>query len=199
MVGGSPTGERFPAVAAASIRSGANDDRAASGRIQPVEVAAKISSKRSCARVHRSNDGGGTAAAAPERRDDRATAAASGAADLSRPSGAWRYRTKVSAEKPPYSHSAIACATSLGSKLRRTRQAGREAGRHNGAHDERFIQSALREWAYGVPYGRSSERTAMLKRWTHHYNWHRPHQGIGGHAPISRLNRPRNNLLTVHT
>ena len=64
---------------------------------------------------------------------------------------------------------------------------------------ERFIQSALREWAYGVPYGRSSERTAMLRRWTHHYNWHRPHQGIGGHAPISRLNRPRNNLLTVHT
>src|SRR5437016_5683090 len=27
---------------------------------------------------------------------------------------------------------------------------------------ERFIQSALREWAYGIPYQRSSERTAML-------------------------------------
>jgi transposase InsO family protein len=64
---------------------------------------------------------------------------------------------------------------------------------------ERFIQSALREWAYGIAYGRSSERTNMLKRWTHHYNWHRPHQEIGGHAPISRLNRSRNNLLTVHT
>jgi transposase InsO family protein len=64
---------------------------------------------------------------------------------------------------------------------------------------ERFIQSALREWAYGIVYGRSSERTTMLSRWTHHYNWHRPHQGIGGAAPISRLNRPRNNLLTVHT
>ena len=64
---------------------------------------------------------------------------------------------------------------------------------------ERFIQSALREWAYGIAYGRSSERTTMLKRWTHHYNWHRPHQGIGGHAPISRLNQSRNNLLTVHT
>jgi transposase InsO family protein len=64
---------------------------------------------------------------------------------------------------------------------------------------ERFIQSALREWAYGIPYGRSSERTAMLKRWTHHYNWHRPHQGIGGAAPISRLKRPRNNLLTLHS
>jgi transposase InsO family protein len=64
---------------------------------------------------------------------------------------------------------------------------------------ERFIQSALREWAYGIPYGRSSERTAMLKRWTHHYNWHRPHQGIGGFAPISRLQRSRKNLLTLHT
>ena len=63
---------------------------------------------------------------------------------------------------------------------------------------ERFIQSALREWAYGISYGRSSERTAMLKRWTHHYNWHRPHQGIGGTAPLSRLRRSRNNLLTLH-
>lgn len=64
---------------------------------------------------------------------------------------------------------------------------------------ERFIQSALREWAYGIPYNHSSERTAMLERWTHHYNWHRPHQGIGGHAPVSRLARSRNNLLQLHT
>lgn len=64
---------------------------------------------------------------------------------------------------------------------------------------ERFIQSALREWAYGIPYQHSAERTAMLKRWNHHYNWHRPHQGIGGVAPMSRLNRIRNNLLTLHS
>jgi transposase InsO family protein len=64
---------------------------------------------------------------------------------------------------------------------------------------ERFIQSALREWAYGIPYHHSTERTAMLKRWNHHYNWHRPHQGIGGDAPMSRLSRSRNNLLTLHT
>ena len=63
---------------------------------------------------------------------------------------------------------------------------------------ERFIQSALREWAYGIPYRRSAERTAMLKRWNHHYNWHRPHQGIGGLAPMSRLSSDRNNLLTLH-
>jgi transposase InsO family protein len=64
---------------------------------------------------------------------------------------------------------------------------------------ERFIQSALREWAYGIPYDHSSERTSMLNRWTHHYNWHRPHQGIGGLAPVSRLGRTRNNLLTLHS
>jgi transposase InsO family protein len=64
---------------------------------------------------------------------------------------------------------------------------------------ERFIQSALREWAYGIPYNHSRERTAMLERWTHHYNWHRPHQGIKGLAPISRLPQSHNNLLTLHS
>ena len=64
---------------------------------------------------------------------------------------------------------------------------------------ERFIQSALREWAYGFTYQNSSERTQALDHWLHHYNWHRPHQGIGGVAPMTRLNKSRNNLLTLHT
>ena len=64
---------------------------------------------------------------------------------------------------------------------------------------ERFIQSALREWAYGFTYQHSSERKAALDHWNHHYNWHRPHQGIGGAAPMSRLNHSGNNLLTLHT
>jgi len=64
---------------------------------------------------------------------------------------------------------------------------------------ERFIQSALREWAYGIPYNNSTERTAMLERWIHHYNWHRPHQGIKGVPPISRLTQSANNLLTLHS
>jgi hypothetical protein len=29
--------------------------------------------------------------------------------------------------------------------------------------------------------------TAMLNRSLHHYNWHRPHHGIGKPAPIIRL------------
>ena len=62
--------------------------------------------------------------------------------------------------------------------------------------DERQLQ--LREWAYGIAYNHSKERQTMLERWIHHYNWHRPHQGIRGIAPISRLPRSRNNLLTLH-
>ncbi len=64
---------------------------------------------------------------------------------------------------------------------------------------ERFIQSALREWAYGTVYNHSQDRAAMLDRWIHHYNWHRPHQGIAGLAPISRLAQSSNNLLTLHS
>ena len=64
---------------------------------------------------------------------------------------------------------------------------------------ERFIQSALREWAYAFTYQNSQQRCDLLDEWTHHYNWHRPHQGIGGLAPMSRLRSSRNNLLTLHT
>jgi transposase InsO family protein len=38
----------------------------------------------------------------------------------------------------------------------------------------------------------------MLNEWNHHYNWHRPHQGIAGLAPMSRLRTNRNNLLQLH-
>ena len=64
---------------------------------------------------------------------------------------------------------------------------------------ERFIQSALREWAYRSTYQHSTQRTAALDEWIHHYNWHRPHQGIDGLAPISRLPVDRYNLLTLHS
>ena len=62
---------------------------------------------------------------------------------------------------------------------------------------ERFIQSALREWAYGFTYPHSSERTQALGRGNHLYNWHRPHQGTGRAVPMSRLRSSRNNLLTL--
>jgi transposase InsO family protein len=64
---------------------------------------------------------------------------------------------------------------------------------------ERFIQSALREWAYGWRYETSAQRTEALAAWQHHYNWHRPHSGIRGAVPMSRLKDSANNLLTGHT
>jgi len=53
---------------------------------------------------------------------------------------------------------------------------------------ERFIQTALREWAYQVPYQNSGERTKALEIWLHHYNNHRPHSSLGGKPPYSRVN-----------
>jgi transposase InsO family protein len=64
---------------------------------------------------------------------------------------------------------------------------------------ERFIQTALREWAYARPYDHSDRRTEELPRWLHHYNWHRPHGGIHAKTPISRLALNQDNLLRLHT
>ena len=64
---------------------------------------------------------------------------------------------------------------------------------------ERFIQSALREWAYGQVYANSEQRCAALPLWTHFYNWHRQHHGIDLKPPMSRLSISRKNVLTLHS
>lgn len=64
---------------------------------------------------------------------------------------------------------------------------------------ERFIQSALREWAYGRAYENSDQRRAALPAWNHFYNWHRRHHGIDCQPPMSRLLASRKNLLTLHS
>ena len=64
---------------------------------------------------------------------------------------------------------------------------------------ERFIQTALREWAYAKAYPTSGCRAAELPIWLHRYNWHRPHGGIKLKTPISRLGLSENNLLRLHT
>ena len=63
---------------------------------------------------------------------------------------------------------------------------------------ERFIQTALREWAYAQPYIHSDRRTAELPRWLHRYNWHRPHGSLDANPPISRLALAEDNLLRLH-
>lgn len=64
---------------------------------------------------------------------------------------------------------------------------------------ERFIQSALREWAYGRTYQCSAERGTALAHWNHFYNWHRPHHGIQCQVPMARISTNANNVLTIHS
>lgn len=63
----------------------------------------------------------------------------------------------------------------------------------------RFIQTALREWAYAKVYETSDQRAANLPIWNHMYNWHRPHGGIKDQTPISRLAITGDNLLRHHS
>jgi transposase InsO family protein len=62
---------------------------------------------------------------------------------------------------------------------------------------ERFIQTAIREWAYARLYQNSQERNAYLAPWIHQYNWHRPHASLNQMPPISRaaIDIDVNNLL----
>ncbi len=63
---------------------------------------------------------------------------------------------------------------------------------------ERFIQTALREWAYAHTYDHSEERKNALPTWIHDYNWHRRHGSLEGKTPISVLDFSADNLLRLH-
>ena len=52
---------------------------------------------------------------------------------------------------------------------------------------ERFIQTALREWAYVKPYRSSAARAGALAPFLTSYNTTRPHTAHGRKPPISRL------------
>lgn len=64
---------------------------------------------------------------------------------------------------------------------------------------ERFIQTALREWAYARTYQNSWEREEQLTLWLHDYNFHRPHASLNLDTPASRSRLNRNNLLSPHS
>jgi transposase InsO family protein len=58
---------------------------------------------------------------------------------------------------------------------------------------ERFIQTLLREWAYGRVFQTSAHRTTALEPWLIHYNFNRPHGALSHKPPGSRLtNAPGN-------
>ncbi len=70
----------------------------------------------------------------------------------------------------------------LGIQHRRTRP---YTPRTNGKA-ERFIQTALREWAYAKHWKNSDERDQNLQPWTAYYNFARPHGSLNYNPPISR-------------
>jgi len=61
---------------------------------------------------------------------------------------------------------------------------------------ERFIQTCLREWAYGRVWANSAERTGWLPAFLTYYNARRPHSALGYQPPASRLYG--NNLLQLN-
>jgi len=87
-----------------------------------------------------------------------------------------------------------ACAE-LGLKHIRTRP---YTPRTNGKA-ERFIQTALREWAYAASYTSSNERASELPRWLHEYNHFRNHKSLQKQTPMSRIGKGVNNVLQLHT
>ena len=76
-----------------------------------------------------------------------------------------------------------AAAAAAGVELRHTRPYRPQT---NGKA-ERFIQILQNEWAYARPYRANADRLRALPRWLYHYNHRRPHGGVGGVVPVSRL------------
>jgi transposase InsO family protein len=95
---------------------------------------------------------------------------------------------------PYVSHAFRDACAQLGLRHLRTRP---YTPRTNGKA-ERFIQTALREWAYAATYRNSQQRRDALGAWLHHYNWHRPHSALNGLPPVARLGLSQNNLLKLH-
>jgi len=52
---------------------------------------------------------------------------------------------------------------------------------------ERFNRTLAQEWAYAIAYESEAARTESYEAWLHHYNYHRPHTGIGGQTPSDRV------------
>jgi transposase InsO family protein len=95
---------------------------------------------------------------------------------------------------PYIAHAFGALCQRLGVRQLRTRP---YTPRTNGKA-ERFIQTLLRQWAYGRVYPSSAQRRALLSTWLHYYNVHRGHTSLAGRPPVSRL-LTADNLVSLHT
>ena len=60
---------------------------------------------------------------------------------------------------------------------------------------ERFNRTLATEWAYATTFTSDHARAATYDAWLHHYNHHRPHTGIGGTTPASRVHNVTGNYI----
>jgi transposase InsO family protein len=51
---------------------------------------------------------------------------------------------------------------------------------------ERAQRTVLEEF-WATVDARAPDIADQLSQWVHHYNWHRPHEGLGGLSPIDRV------------
>jgi transposase InsO family protein len=79
-------------------------------------------------------------------------------------------------------HWAAACAE-LGITVKKTRPYRPQT---NGKV-ERFNRTMTSEWAFAQMFASETDRRSAFPAWLHTYNHHRPHTGIDGRPPISRL------------
>lgn len=97
-----------------------------------------------------------------------------------------RVRRVLTDNGPSYLSDAFrAVANRVGVRLLRTRPYRPQT---NGKA-ERFIQTMLREWAYGVAFPSSWRRTRALRPWLRYYNTARPHTALGYQPPSCRFPR----------
>jgi transposase InsO family protein len=91
-----------------------------------------------------------------------------------------------------YRHSYDRAVDAIGARHKRTRPRRPQT---NGKA-ERFIQTLLREWAYGRLYRSNAERLERLPGWVIEYNTERTHTSLGGITPMEAL---VNNLHGNHS
>lgn len=100
--------------------------------------------------------------------------------------GVWVQRVITDNARAYQSGVFAAVAAASGVRLKRTRPYRPQT---NGKV-ERFNQTLQAEWAYARKYRTNEDRLAELPRWLYRYNYRRPHGGIAGAVPASRLSQP---------